>query len=186
MNGSWRVVAATRHIVNGGVIAYPTESVFGLGCAPDNPVAIERLLNIKGRSPSKGLILIADEFDSLDPWVALPNTGLRDEITASWPGPTTWVLPCHPRVPAWVSGGRSSLAVRVTAHPLAAALCRAVGAPIVSTSANRSSKQPLQTALAVRRQLGDELDYVLGGTVGRRGAPTAIRDGITGAWIRKP
>jgi L-threonylcarbamoyladenylate synthase len=78
------------------------------------------------------------------------------------------------------------VAVRVTAHPLAAALCRAVGAPVVSTSANRSGQPPLQTALAVRCQLGDRLDYILGGTVGRPGQPTGIRDGISGNWIRQP
>ena len=185
MIGPWRVNAAARRIGAGGVIAYPTESVYGLGCAPADPIAVARLLGIKGRQPHKGLILIAHEFTSLSAWVSLPDSPYRDDIAASWPGPTTWVLPARPGVPQWISGGRDSVAVRVTAHPLAAALCRAVGEPIVSTSANRSGQAPLQTALAVRRQLGSAVDYVLGGQVEQRGKPTAIRDGVTGDWIRR-
>lgn len=182
----WRVNAAARLVRSGGVIAYPTESVYGLGCDPQDPYAVSHLLSIKGRSADKGLILIAADVEALQPWIEIPDNDWRGEILASWPGPNTWVLPRQPLAPAWIGGGRPTLAVRVTDHPLANGLCRAIGGAIVSTSANRSGQPPLRTALAVRRQFGPFLNGVLGGAVGGSSRPTAIRDGTTGAWIRKP
>jgi L-threonylcarbamoyladenylate synthase len=182
----WRVNAAARLVTSGGVIGYPTESVYGLGCDPQDPHAVSHLLSIKGRSAAKGLILIAADVAALQPWVEIPDNQWRADILASWPGPNTWVLPRQRMAPAWVGGGRPTLAVRVTDHPLANGLCRAVGGAVVSTSANRSGQAPLRTALGVRRQLGRFLDGVLGGAVGNSSRPTAIRDGMTGVWIRKP
>ena len=188
MNGwhPWRVNPAARLIKSGGVVGYPTEAVYGLGCEPADADAVAHLLRIKGRNAAKGLILIAADIVDLEPWVVIPDNEWRDEIVASWPGPNTWVLPRQPHTPAWIGGGRPTIAVRVTAHPLANSLCRAVGGAVVSTSANRSGQMPLRTALAVRRQFGQWLDGVLGGPVGDNAKPTAIRDGMTGAWIRKP
>ncbi len=182
----WRVNAAARLVRSGGVIGYPTEAVYGLGCDPANLEALEHLLRIKGRRADKGLILIAGDVAALEPWVVIPDNSWRKDILASWPGPNTWVLPRRQDAPDWISGGRPTVAVRVTAHPLANSLCRAIGGALVSTSANRSGQPPLRTALAVRRQFGPWLDGVLGGAVGDSRRPSAIRDGVTGNWIRKP
>lgn len=175
---------AARALANGGVVAYPTEGVYGLGCLPSDIAAITRILRIKRRSWRKGLALIGASIEQVEALVDLPNDGLREEILSSWPGPMTWSLPARPGVPRLLTGGRPTLAVRVTAHALAAALCERAGSALVSTSANRSGQAPLTTALAVRRTLGAELDFVLGGALGGLDGPTAIRDGITGAYLR--
>jgi L-threonylcarbamoyladenylate synthase len=180
-----QVACAARHVLAGGVIAYPTEAVFGLGCLPLHRDAVERLLAIKRRSCRKGLLLIAAELEQLEPFVVLPSDSRRRRaILATWPGPTTWVLEARPGVPRWISGGRHTVGVRVTAHPLARALCERAGQALVSTSANVSDRRPLTTALQVRRTLGQAVDYVLAGPVGGLGKPTQIKDGRTGRVLR--
>jgi L-threonylcarbamoyladenylate synthase len=167
------------------VIAYPTEAVFGLGCLPLKREAVERLLAIKRRSWRKGLLLIAAELEQLEPFVVLPkDSQRRREILAAWPGPTTWVLEALPGVPRWISGGRRTVGVRVTAHPLARALCERVGQALVSTSANVTNRRPSTTALQVRRALGAKIDHVLAGAVGGLDKPTQIKDGRTGRVLR--
>ncbi len=168
----------------GGVIAYPTEAVFGLGCLPQDHAAVLRLLAIKRRSWRKGLLLIGSDLDQIEEIVVLPPEPRRSEIVASWPGPVTWVLPARPRVPRWLGGGRNTVAVRVTNHPVAARLCARVGRAIVSTSANVSRRPPLRAARLVRRALGGAVDYVLGGEVGGLAQPTMIKDGRTGRILR--
>lgn len=175
---------AARTVREGGVIAYPTEAVFGLGCDPLNAEAVERLIEIKGRSAAKGLILIAAEAQQLEPFLLPLPTRRRDEILATWPGPVTWVLPARPDTPERLTGGRSTLAVRVTAHPLAAALCRVCDMPLVSTSANRSGEPPATTGREVEERLGGLVDYVVAGACGPERKPSTIRDGVSGAVLR--
>ena len=175
---------AIRTLLAGGLIAYPTEAVYGLGCLPWQRETILRLLTIKRRSWRKGLTLIASSFEQLEPLVVLPSGKLREEILKSWPGPFTWVLNTRQKCLPWVSGGRDTLAVRVTNHPLARELCEQAGAPLVSTSANRSGQPPLRNILQVRREFGSELDDIVGGKVGELKQPTAIRDGRSGKFLR--
>ena len=165
-------------------MAYPTEAVYGLGCLPFEPAAIARLLGIKNRAAGKGLILIAAELQQLASLIRLPDGPLRQQILDSWPGPSTWLLPTTAAIPDWLTGGRPTLAVRVTAHPMAAELCRRCDSPLVSTSANRAGRPPLTSALAVRRQLGSDVDYILAGPLGGQRRPTEIRDGVTGEVLR--
>lgn len=174
---------ACRTVNRGGLIAYPTESVFGLGCNPHNASAVARLLHVKRRPVAKGLIILASHFEQLDPLLAPLPAAMESAILDSWPGPVTWVLPVHERTPLLLTGGRSTLAVRVTAHPLAAALCEACG-PLVSTSANRSGNRPARTALQARLRLGTDVDAILAGQVGDSPNPSEIRDGRTGEVLR--
>lgn len=174
-----------RHaIAAGGVIAYPTESVWGLGCEPRNQHAMQRLLALKRRAPAKGVILIASSFAQLAPFVGRVAASTLKPALDSWPGPHTWIVPAAAWVPAWLTGGRDTLAVRVTAHPVAAALCRAYGGPIVSTSANVSGAPAARTGLRVRRQFGAALDYLLPGATAGLGRPTTIRVLATGKLLR--
>ena len=114
----------------GGIVAYPTESVYGLGCDPLNPDAVYRLLELKRRPASKGLILISDSFARLQPFLGpIPDNRLAI-VLRSWPGPVTWVMPAQADVPEWLRGRHTSLAVRVTDHPLATALCATPPKPI--------------------------------------------------------
>ncbi len=179
-----RLDTAARMLLAGLVIAYPTESVYGLGCRADDPEAIARIIALKGRSAAKGLILIAADIAQIEPLVELPNGPLRGEILGSWPGPVTWVLPARAGTQALLTGDRDTLAVRITAHPAARYLARRVGLPLVSTSANRSGRRPARSALEVRRWLGPAVDHVHSGPLGDRPRPTAIRDGRSGAILR--
>jgi L-threonylcarbamoyladenylate synthase len=184
VSGYWQLRAAVRCIHAGGVIAYPTEAVYGLGCDPLDGDAVMHLLEIKRRPLAQGLILIGAGFAQLAPYVGPVPAPIMKRIQATWPGPVTWLLPAAPGCPYWLRGAHRTIAVRVTAHPLAAALCRAAGHALVSTSANRHRSPPARTALQVERRLGAELDYVLTGKVGPRKHPSEIRDALTGRVVR--
>lgn len=179
----WQLREAARALRRGGIIAYPTEAVFGLGCDPGNQEAVLRLLALKHRSISKGLILVAAHFDQLTPWVALSEKNLPSWVLQSWPGPHTWLLPAT-ATPGWLTGTHRSLAVRVSAHPLVSRLCETWGGALVSTSANPAGKHPARDRLGVRRVLPQGIDYILPGQVGSLTQPTPIRDALTGVWIR--
>ena len=180
-----RLRLAARIITAGGVVAYPTEAVYGLGCDPWNRAAVERLLRMKRRDQAKGLILIAADPAQLVPFILPLPPERMVEILASWPGPNTWLLPVHPHTPAWLSGRFDTLAVRVTAHPLAAALCRACGWAIVSTSANVADRPPARTAFGVRLAFrADGPDLILAGACGGADRPSTIRDGRSGRLLR--
>lgn len=184
MTRALAIARAARIVRGGGVIAYPTEAVFGLGCLPRDRRAVMRVLAIKRRSWRKGLILIGAELAQLERYVVLPPEPRRAEILASWPGPHTWVLDARSDAPRWITGGSGGVAVRVTAHPVAAELCRAVGEALVSTSANVSRRPPHRRLLNLRRDLGAEIDCVLAGPLGGLASPTAIRDGRSGRVLR--
>ena len=171
-------------ITRGGVIAYPTEAVYGLGCDPLDALAVERILTLKQRDWRKGVILLAASLEQIRPWMALSSDQL-DDISAHWPGPATWVVPASPQTPEWITGGRDEVAVRVTAHPVAAAIARVAGTAIVSTSANPAQRPPARSTLAVRRYFGDRLDGIVSGPVNLRAQPTPIRHWRTGDWLRR-
>ncbi|RAT10932.1 MULTISPECIES: L-threonylcarbamoyladenylate synthase type 1 TsaC [Lonsdalea] len=167
------------------VIAYPTEAVFGLGCDPDSEIAVQRLLDLKRRPWQKGLILIAAEFQQLELYVdvsALSEAQLSS-VFSTWPGPVTWVMPTKPSTPQWLTGEFTTLAVRLSDHPLVIELCRRFGKPLVSTSANLSGKPPCRTAKEVFEQFGKAFP-VLEGAIGGRQNPSEIRDASTGAMVR--
>lgn len=165
---------------SGGVIAYATEYCFGFGCNPFDRTAVQRLLHIKNRMAAKGLIVLASDMNQLSRVVS----SIPDHVAATWPGPHTWLLTPTPDAPRWITGRHAKIAVRVTAHPQAAALCRAAGMAIVSTSANRAGEAPARTDREVIRRFGNLVDCVLRGRVGDAPAPTPIRDGATGTLIR--
>jgi L-threonylcarbamoyladenylate synthase len=175
---------AARIVRGGGVIAYPTEAVFGLGCLPHDRRAVMRLLAIKRRSWRKGLILIGADLEQLERYAVLPPEPRRSDVLAAWPGPHTFVLDARADAPRWITGGRASIAVRWTAHPVAAELCRAVGEALVSTSANLSRRPPHRRLLRLRNDLGKRIDYVLPGPLGTLAAPTTIRDARSGRLLR--
>lgn len=176
-------VAALRR---GGVIAYPTEAVYGFGCDPHDEDALRRLFAIKGRDSGQGVLLIAADVDQALPYIdaAAPAEAL-EHARASWPGPHTWVFPRSPEVPPWIAGTHPGIALRVTAHPVASALCRAFGGALVSTSANRHGHEALRSADAVRAEFGDELDAIVAGDVDADARPSTIRDAVSGAWLRR-
>ena len=174
------LIRAARAIQKGGVVAYATEYCFGFGCDPMNRSAVLHLLRIKRRTSDKGLILIAADVDQLDSYV----DNIPAPVLATWPGPHTWLLEPREGVPGWITGDHPRIAVRVTAHPQAAALCQAAGMAIISTSANRSGGAPTRSYRETLRRFKGEVDYVLPGMVGDAPAPTPIRDAITDELVR--
>ncbi len=174
---------ALRALRAGGVIAYPTEGVWGLGCDPFNERAVRRVLDLKQRSESKGLIMIAATVQQVEPWLSGLDAAQRESVLATWPGPYTWIVPVKD-APLWLSGAHKSLAVRVSAHAGVQQLCLAWGKPLVSTSANRSGQAALMSADAVRREFGNELDFILPGELGGDARPSEIRDAISGVVLR--
>lgn len=175
---------AARVIRNGGVVAYPTEACFGLGCDPRNTPAVQRILRLKRRARDKGLILIADQRARLSPYVQSWQVAHAQEIAASWPGPNTWLMPCGARASIWLRGAHPTIAVRVTAHRIAAHLSRAARTALVSTSANRAGRPMLRSARAVAREFGAEIDFILPARIGARRAPSIIRHAESGKVIR--
>lgn len=173
---SFRMRLCANVVAGGGVIACPTEAVWGLSCDPFSESAVQRLLDLKDRPAHKGLILVAGDESQLDFLLEdLPPT-LRRKLSVSWPGPNTWLVPHHGRVPALVHGRFESVAVRVSGHPLVRELCLEYGGPMVSSSANVAGSPAPKTLLAVRKYFGNRLDGVLPGQVGVAGRPSTIRD----------
>jgi L-threonylcarbamoyladenylate synthase len=162
----------------GGVIAYPTEGVFGLGCMPDDEAAVMRILAIKGRSVTAGLILISPNYGLLARWIAPTEAELK-RLQARQSQPVTWVVTANPATPDWLTGGRATLAVRITDHGVVAGICNAAGTALVSTSANRSGRRPARSSLTARKMLRADIDSVVAGATrlseGHAAGPSEIR-----------
>jgi L-threonylcarbamoyladenylate synthase len=173
---------ASDVLLSGGVIAYPTEGVFGLGCLPDDIDAVARILGIKERSPRKGLILIAARPEQFDDWI---DPSVRGLLPAPDPGrPITWIVKPAARVPAIVTGDNPGLAIRITTNPVAAAICDAVDMPVVSTSANVAGRPVARNTFILRRSFGHLVDYVVPGECGPASGPSEIRELETGRVLR--
>jgi len=175
------VEQAARLMREGGVVAYPTEAVFGLGCDPRNEAAVRRILSLKQRDPGQGLILVGSEFGQFADWVAPADASAA---MSTWPGPVTWLFPKAESVPAFISGNHQTLAIRVSAHPVCRALAEAFGGPIVSTSANPHSASPARSAGEVETYFGAFIDGIVAGALGGRGDCSEIRDLATGEVLR--
>jgi L-threonylcarbamoyladenylate synthase len=173
---------AARILRQGGVVAYPTEGVFGLGCLPDDEAAAERIFAIKQRDPAKGLILIAAHPSQLEPYATLPATGF--DAGSGGDRPITWVVPPKRSTPAWIRGRHPGIAVRISSHPVAAALCHAAGSALVSTSANLSGQPPARNRIVLRRIFGPLVDYIVPGDCGSSRGPSEIRDFASGRILR--
>lgn len=173
----------SRFLDQGGLIAYPTEAVFGLGCDPLDGQAVMRLLALKRRDISKGLILIADTAERLQPYAAVDPAEWA-QLAAGWPAARTVVVPAAAGVPDWLTGGREEIALRVPAHATPRAISRAFGEPIVSTSANITGRPVAQNALTARRLFAHAGVKIVPGTVDRRARPSQIIHWPTGRIIR--
>lgn len=182
MPSRFQIKAAAKAIKNQGIIAYPTESVFGLGCLPLSELAVKRLLRLKHRPIEKGLILIASTLDQLEPFTLLSDANRK--IINTQNTPTTWLVNKSELTPEWISGEHKKVAVRVSTHPVVKALCDEVGDAIVSTSANISTAKAATSALQVRRYFPVELDYYLTGKTGDIVTATPIIDIETMLIIR--
>lgn len=178
------VQEAAALLRQGGVLAYPTEAVWGLGCDPFNSRALQRLLLLKQRDPSKGVILIAASIEQLKPWLTDITPAQQLLLEESWPGPQTWLVKDNGYTPELIRGKYQQVALRVTSHPWVVALCEAFDGPLVSTSANTAGEPPLKSYLELEDAFGGELDMILKGELGGFNRPTPITDLATGKVIR--
>jgi L-threonylcarbamoyladenylate synthase len=176
-----RAVAALRR---GGVIAYPTEAVWGLGCDPLNQDAVARLFELKQRPSGQGVLLIGASFEQVSPYIGDCPDAAIERARASWPGPFTWIFPRSALVPDWISGQHTGIALRVTDHAVARALCIGFAAPVVSTSANVHGQPVARNRAEIKALFGDALDAIVDGELGGLEQATPIRDAITGEWMR--
>lgn len=176
----------TALLRKGGVIAYPTEGVWGLGCDPRNEAAVVRLLALKQRDVAKGLILIASDEAQLAAFIE--TSPLRQaqlaQVRASWPGPNTWIMPASANAPHWITGAHDGIAVRVTAHPLVRALCDAFGGALVSTSANIASEPSPRSRAELDPRILAGVDAIAEGETLGRQQPSTIRDARSGGTLR--
>lgn len=173
---------AGRILRCGGVVAYPTEGVFGLGCLPDDAEAVGRILSIKGRDPTRGLILIASNVAQLLTRISLPNAA--SELSNPSDQPVTWIVPPAEYLPYWICGKHDGIAVRLTSHPVAAALCDAADSALISTSANLSGRPPARSRHVLRRCFHGLVDYIVPGQCGSANKPTEIRVLTSGKVLR--
>ncbi len=176
--------AAVTVVRQGGLLVYPTEAVFGLGCDPEQLDAVQRVLTVKQRPAHKGLILLASDLGQLDKYLLPVSAELLARIQPSWPGPVTWLLPARPQVSPLLRGEHATLAVRISAHPVCQALCTALGHPLVSTSANLAGEAAATDVADVRQSLANSIDFMLDLPLGGRSKPSEIRDAVTGHIVR--
>lgn len=182
----YKVQEAAQTLKDGGVIVCPTEGVYGLSAVVTNSAAITRVISMKKRALNKGLIVVAADVAMLEGIVnfsALSADSLR-LLHEKWPGHATFIVPTHMQINPLLTGGRNTLAVRVTAFPLLQALCREAGGPLISTSANISGSEPLQTLEELQATFASSVDYILDEPCQGLHKPSTIYDALSGAILR--
>lgn len=175
---------AVEQLRAGHIIAYPTEAVYGLGCDPANESAVRKLLALKSRPESAGLVLIASDFAQIRPWISDVDESLTETAKQSWPGPVTWLFPRGSAVPDYLAGNHETIAVRITAHQPSRALCQAFGSALVSSSANHSTAKPARSVAEVEDYFGHSIKGILAGCLGGAENPSEIRDLLSGNILR--
>lgn len=169
-------------IQQGQVIAYPTEAVYGLGCDPFNARAVHRVVELKQRSVTQGVIVLISSWEQLFTLIAPVSEQHLERVQQTWPGPVTWVFPKSSAVPAWVCGDHPSIAIRMTAHPIARALCEE--GPLISTSANIHGRPPARSVSELQAQFPQGIDLIVSGELGGASQPSTIYDVLTGHRLR--
>lgn len=184
-SGQWKIRQAALQLLDGRVLAYPADAIWMLGCDPENEAATHRLVAIKRQRVEEGLVIVAATVSQIEHLLEGLTRKQRKQLIASWPGPTTWLIPdIDDQVPSWIKGRYESVAVRVTAHLIEAALCKSLGGPVVSTSANRNNQPPVRNALQIVKHLGKDIDGILHGSLGCQKSPFTIIDALTGKVLR--
>lgn len=180
----YQIRKAQRILQSGGVIAYPTEGVYGLGCLPQE-IGVKNLLRLKKRSPKKGFILLASSLQQLSHYLS-PRIyrQLKQQVQRCEQEPISWVVPARKQVPLWLKGAHHSLAVRLSKHPIPFSLCRQSNSPLISTSANISHQPSAINDQNVRDYFHYRLDLIIKAPTGVLNGPTEIRDLISGKCLR--
>jgi len=184
MNNLLSCKVAAEHIAAGQIIAYPTEAIYGLGCDPRNETALHALINLKDRDSTKGLIVVARDLNQLHGIIDAPDDATLERIAPTWPGPVTWIMAAHKNCSELLTGGRQTIAVRISAHPVVSDLCRCADSAMVSTSANLSGQAPMRTPEQIMSAFGSSIAGVVAGELGGLHSATSIFDASTGTQLR--
>jgi L-threonylcarbamoyladenylate synthase len=180
----WQLEQARKIFTDDGVIAYPTESVYGLGCHPFNSKALAKILQIKQRPAKKGLIILVSDINQASPFITKLSNQQLAFINQPRDRATTWLIPRQPQLSELLCGQHAKIAVRVTTHPIAKQLCDYFGSALVSTSCNRQGKSEMKTKNEVRNKMGTVVDLIIKGDCGQQ-APSQIIDLETGRVLRQ-
>ena len=181
----WQAHFASHILRQGGVIAHPTEAVWGLACDPFSEKAVDYLLALKGRPVEKGLILVSSSIEHFSSLLAPLSPDINARFYELRSRPTTWIVPdALQKIPSWIKGSHSGVAVRVSSHPLIKELTDFFGGPVISSSANPAGKKPAMSVRDIRHYFKGGLDYVLPGMLGGAARPSQIIDLTTGNILR--
>lgn len=178
---------AVKILQQGGVIAYPTEAVYGLGCDPQNISAVKNILALKKREKEKGLILVASNLQQFEPYILPLDKSIEDKILKSWrdsKNAITWLVPVKDTVSEYIKGQFDSLAIRVSKHPVVKELCEKFNGAIISTSANIAHQESARTSEQVKQIFENEIDFIVEGETNHNAEPSEIRDALTDKIIR--
>ena len=175
MASEFAIRYAVHCVRQGGIIAYPTETVYGLGCDPLCARAVDEINSLKGRDAGKGLILIASRLQQLDSLIDVSDRNQRAAIVGEHEA-TSWIVPAQDTAPEWITGRHHTIAIRVSSHPLVMRLCDQLGHALVSTSANPAGKKPALTALQLHRYFDGLVDSMLVSNHNCSGKPSQIRE----------
>ena len=184
MLSRWQLERVARILKEGGVIAYPTESVYGLGCNPNDDNALRRLLAIKKRDPAKGLIILFSDLEQATPYLEPLSHAQKAQICTPQPRATSLLIKCKPSLSPLLRGQFDSIAVRVTGHPQAKAIIDYTDQPLVSTSCNLAGKPEMKQTSQVRSRMSQSVDLIIAGRCGGEN-PSRIIDLASGRVIRQ-
>ncbi len=179
----WALNRFTRAVSNGAVFGYPTDTIWGFGCHPLIATSVNHILQIKNRAPEKGLILLSSRLEYCAAYLDADPEQLKS-IRLPFEQPTTWLVPASSFCPPWIRGNFPTVAIRITDHPLLQFLCDRLEAPMVSTSANRAGRATVRNSLQMRKQFGDELDFIVNGFAVGSARSSKIKSLISGATLR--
>lgn len=179
----WRWHYLRQQIEQAAVFGYLTDTIWGIGCHPWIPVAVERVLQIKHRPRDKGLILLGSTVEQFDGLIQV-DAAQRQRLQTPQARPTTWLVNAANSCPAGLRGQHPKLAIRLTANRLIRKLCETLDCAVVSTSANRSGRQPARSKIVLQRQLGEDLDFLLQGPDPGYGLPSRIIELDSGRILR--
>ena len=181
----WQINRLGNAVLRGAVLAYPTDTIWGFGCHPVIASSVYRILDIKQRSPDKGLILLSSSLSYLRPYLDKRlDKNQIDRLQQVTSQPVTWLVDADEACPYWLRGKFTTIAVRLTNHPFVSALCDSIKSPLISTSANRSGKPAIRNAIHARRQFGTELDFIVSGFATGTNQASEIKSLATGERIR--
>lgn len=184
MHSQWLGPSIRECLFSEGVIAYPTEGVWGLGCLVDSRPAVQRILDLKQRSWQEGLILVGATLNQFDPFLEDLPGEIIERLQAAVDYPTTYLIPDNGACPDWIKGRHASVAIRVSGHPVVRLICRRIGGPLVSTSANRRGLPSASSQVQARRSFGDGVDLYVPGGLSHQGGASRIVDATSGRVIR--